>query len=55
MEDDVEVLVRTQGSDAPIILQSNASSRPAKIAAAESSARRHRYNYRYHSDAEDGD
>ena len=51
---DVEILGSTQGSSAPRILQSTASSRPAKRAVAASSVRRHRYNYRDNSDAEDG-
>ena len=55
LDDDVEILGSTQGSGAPGILQCIASSRPTKISAAASSARRHRYNYRGNSDAEDGD
>ena len=54
-DDDVEILGSTQGSSAPGILQSAASSRPAKRAGAESSVRKPRYNYRDNSDAEDGD
>ena len=54
-DDDVEILRSTQGSGAPRILQSTASSRPAKRYAAASSARRHRYNYRDVSDAEGGE
>ena len=54
-DNDVKILETTQGSGAPGILQSTTSSRPAKIAVAESSARMHRYNYRDDSDADDGD
>ena len=54
-DDDVEILGSTQGSDAPGISQSIALLRPAKRAATESSARRHRYNHGDDSDAEDGD
>ena len=54
-DDDVEILGSTQGSSAPGILQSTASSRPTKRAVAASSVRRHMYNYRDNSDAEDGD
>ena len=53
-DDDVEILGSTQGSGAPGILQSTMSSRPAKRYAVVSSARRHLYNYRDQSDAEDG-
>ena len=52
---DVETMGSTQGSGAPVISQYTASSRPAKRAVAASSARRHRYNYRDDSDAEDGE
>ena len=51
----VEILGSTQGSVAPGILQPAASPSPAKIDESESSARRHRYNFRDESDAEDGD
>ena len=54
-DNDIEILGITQGSDAPIILHSAASSRPAKRAAVASSARSHRYNYSDNSDAEGGD
>ena len=54
-ENDIETLGSTQESGAPRILKSNASSSPAKRAAAPSYARRHRSNYRGDSDAEDGD
>ena len=54
LDDDVEILGSTQGSSAPGILQSTVSSRPAKRATAASSARRHRYNYRDDSHAENG-
>ena len=50
--DYVEILGITQGSSAPIIFQSTASSMPAKRASAESSVIRHRYSYRGNSDAE---
>ena len=50
-DNDVEILVSTQGIGATGILQSTASSRPAKRAAAASSAIRHRYKYRESSDA----
>ena len=53
--DDVEILGSTQGSCTPGILHFTASSRPTKRATAESSERRHRYNYRYNKNAEDGD
>ena len=53
--DDVEILGSAQGSGAPGISHSIALLRPAKRAATESSARRHRYNRRDDSDAEDGD
>ena len=55
MDNYVEILGSTQGSGAPEIFQSAVSSRPAKIAGSESCVRRHRYNYRYDSDEEDGD
>ena len=48
-DNDVEILVSTQGSDSPIIMQSAASSRPAKRAEAASS------KYRYDRNAEDDD
>ena len=51
---DVEILVSTQGSGAPDIFWSTASSSPTKKDAAASSVRRHRYNYRDDIDAEDG-
>ena len=54
-ENYVEILGSTQGSGAPRILKSTASSRPTKRYAAASSTRRHRYNYRDDSNAEDGD
>ena len=54
-DDDVEILGSTQGSGAPRILQSTASSRPAKRSASASSARRHRYNYKDNSNEDDGD
>ena len=54
-DDDVEILGSTQGSSAPVISQSSTSSRTVKRAVAASSVRRHRYNYRDDSDAEDGD
>ena len=54
-DDDVEILGSTQGSSATGILHSTASSRPVKRSVAASSVRRHRYNYRDNSDAEDGD
>ena len=50
---DVEILGSTQGSGAPGISQFTASSRPAKRAAAASSSRRNRYNYRDDRNAED--
>ena len=50
---DAEILGITQGSSASIILQSTALSRTAKSAAAASSARRHMYNNREDSNAED--
>ena len=50
----VEILGITQGSGAPVIFQSTASSRLSKRAAASTSAIRHRYNYRDNIDAEDG-
>ena len=53
-DDDVEILGSTQGSGAPGNFQSIVSSRTAKRAVAESSTRRHRYNYRNNIDAEDG-
>ena len=53
--DHFKILGSTQESGAPVILQSTASSRPAKRAAAASSAIIHRYNYRGYSNAEDGD
>ena len=53
-DDDVEIFGSAQGSGAPGILQSVASSRTAKRAAAASSSRRHRYNYRDDRNAEDG-
>ena len=55
MEYDVEILGSTQGSGAPGILKSTASSRPTKRAPAASFARRQRYNYRDNSNTEDGD
>ena len=55
LDDDVEILGSTQGSGAPGNFQSAASSRPAKRDTIEYSARRHKYNYRGDSDAEDGD
>ena len=54
MGDNVEILGSTQGSGAPGILHSTASPNPAKRAAASSSTRRHMYNYRDDSNAEDG-
>ena len=54
-DDDVEIFEITQESSAPGPLQSIASSIPAKRAVSASSARRHGYNYRDDSDAEDGD
>ena len=54
-DDDVEILGSTQGSSAPGILHSTASSRPAKRAMVASYMRRHRYNYRDTSHAEDED
>ena len=54
-DDDVEILGRNQGSGAARISHSTASPRQAKGAAAAYSARRHRYNYRDDSDAEDGE
>ena len=53
-DDDVEILVSTQGISAPGILKFTASSRPAKRAVTASSVRRHRYNYGDNSDSEDG-
>ena len=53
-DDDVEILGSTQRSGAPGILQSTASSRPAKRDSSASSVRRHRYNYRYDSNVEYG-
>ena len=55
MDDDVEILVSTQGSGASIILHSTTLSRPAKRAVEASSARRHMYNYRDNIDADDDD
>ena len=55
MDDDDKILGSTQVIGAPIILQSTASSRPAKRATTTSSSRRHRYNYRNDSGVEDGD
>ena len=54
-DNDVEILGSTQRSGEPRIFQSNASSRPAMRYASAYSARRHMYNYRYDSNAEDGD
>ena len=53
-DNDVEILGSTQASGAAGIFQSTALSRPAKRDAAASSARRHRYNYRDDSNAEEG-
>ena len=55
LDNDVEILVFTQGICAPVILKSTVSTRPTKRYAAASSERRHRYNYRDDIDAEDGD
>ena len=55
LDDDVEILVRTQGSGAPGNFQSTVLSMPAKRDATASSARMHRYTYRDDNDAEDGD
>ena len=52
-DDDVEILGSTQGSGAPRILQSTASSRPAKRYAPASYERRHIYTYRGDINAED--
>ena len=54
-DDDVEILGSTQGSSSSGTLQSIALSRPAKRAVGASCARKHRYNYGDHSDAEDGE
>ena len=53
-DNDVEILVSTQGSGAPGISQSIALSRPAERAVVASFARRHRYNYRDNINAKDG-
>ena len=52
-DDDIEILGSTQGRSAPGIYYSTASPRHTKRSAVASSARRHRYNYRDGSDAED--
>ena len=53
-DNDVEILGSTQGSGAPGFSQSTALSRTAERDAAAYSYRRHRYNYRVNSDADDG-